>query len=75
MATTIGDITRLLNEAGDGHETAAEELWSIAQAEIRSQAQHLVARERVGDDLQPSMLVNEVWIRMNQGKPAGFAES
>ena len=72
MATTVGDITRLLNEAGDGHETAAEELWSIAQAEIRNQAQRLVARERAGDDLQPSMLVNEVWIRMHQGKPAVF---
>ncbi|MCH2152864.1 MAG: ECF-type sigma factor [Phycisphaerales bacterium] len=73
MDTTIGDITRLLNEAGDGHETAAEELWSIAQAEIRNQAQRLVARERAGDDLQPTMLVNEVWIRMNQGKSPAFA--
>ncbi|MEE2908636.1 MAG: ECF-type sigma factor [Planctomycetota bacterium] len=70
MTTDIGDITRLLNAASGGEDNAAEQLWSIAQQEIRGQAEMLVARERARTDLQPTMLINEAWLRLHGGTSA-----
>jgi len=68
MSQDSGEITRLLNDASDGNQEAATELWRIAQQEIRGQAEMLVAREQARTDLQPTMLINEAWIRIHGGK-------
>lgn len=70
MTTNSGEITRLLNDASDGKENAVSELWAIAQQEIRGQAEMLVARESARTDLQPTMLINEAWIRIHGGDNA-----
>ena len=67
MSTSSGDITRLLNDASDGDQNAASQLWVIAQQEIRGQAEMLVAQESAKTDLQPTMLINEAWIRLHGG--------
>ena len=74
MGTDIGEITQMLNDAADGDAAAAQNLWVIAQAEIRGQAEMLVARERASDDIQPTLLVNEAWLKIhgNASAPPQF---
>ncbi|MCH2152860.1 MAG: ECF-type sigma factor [Phycisphaerales bacterium] len=67
MATNAGEVTKLLDEAADGNSIAAESLWQIAQQEIRGQAEMLVAREKQGAELQPTMLINEAWLKIHGG--------
>ncbi len=57
-------ITRLLDAAGSGDSGAASALWSEVNQELRSMATGLLARERPGATLQPTMVVNEVFLRM-----------
>ena len=61
-------ITRLLDAAGSGDSGAATALWSEVNQELRSMATGLLARERPGATLQPTMVVNEVFLRMWAGK-------
>jgi RNA polymerase sigma factor (TIGR02999 family) len=61
-------ITRLLDAAGSGDSGAASALWSEVNQELRSMATGLLARERPGATLQPTMVVNEVFLRMWAGK-------
>ena len=41
------------------------DLWTAAQAEIRSMAGALVARENPSVNLQPTLVMNEAFIRLN----------
>jgi len=61
-------ITRLLDAAGSGDSEAASALWSEVNQELRSMATGLLARERPGATLQPTMVVNEVFLRMWAGR-------
>jgi RNA polymerase sigma factor (TIGR02999 family) len=61
-------VTRLLDAAGSGDSCAASALWSEVNQELRSMATGLLARERPGATLQPTMVVNEVFLRMWAGK-------
>jgi RNA polymerase sigma factor (TIGR02999 family) len=61
-------ITHLLDAAGSGDSMAASALWSEVNQELRSMATGLLARERPGATLQPTMVVNEVFLRMWAGK-------
>ena len=61
-------ITHLLDAAGSGDSGAASALWSEVNQELRSMATGLLARERPGATLQPTMVVNEVFLRMWAGK-------
>jgi RNA polymerase sigma factor (TIGR02999 family) len=61
-------ITHLLDAAGSGDSMAASALWSEVNQELRSMATGLLARERPGVTLQPTMVVNEVFLRMWAGK-------
>ncbi|MCP4759192.1 MAG: RNA polymerase subunit sigma [Planctomycetes bacterium] len=61
-------VTRLLDAAGSGDSGAASALWSEVNQELRSMATGLLARERPGATLQPTMVVNEVFLRMWAGK-------
>ena len=61
-------VTRLLDAAGSGDSGAASALWSEVNQELRSMATGLLARERPGATLQPTMVVNEVFLRMWAGR-------
>lgn len=58
------DITNLLDrlESGDGH--AAVELFPLVYDELRRLAKWKLADEKAGNTLQPTALVNEVYLRL-----------
>ena len=58
------DITRLLQAAGSGSPEANEELVRTLYAELRRLAGSFLAGERQGHTLQPTALVNEVYLRL-----------
>ena len=60
------NITLLLNQAHDGHDNALRSVWEGLQIEIRSMARSLMARESNAPTLQPTVLVNEAWLRMHK---------
>lgn len=58
------EVTRILERARDGEETAVEALWSIVYQELRRLAEAQLTRERSGHTLQPTALVNEAFLRL-----------
>lgn len=62
MAT--GDVTRLLAAAGDGDRAAFNRLYAAVYAELRRMAASRMRRERRAVTLQPTVLVNEAWMRL-----------
>jgi len=70
------EITMLLNAAHDGSESAVCDLWTAVQHEVRAMARVLVARESPSANLQPTLVMNEVFLRMNaNAEPAQRWES
>jgi RNA polymerase sigma factor (TIGR02999 family) len=63
-----GDVTRLIEAAGTGDRAAFEALYRAVYAELRRMAQANMRRESAGHTLQPTALVNEVYLRL---APAG----
>lgn len=66
-------VTRLLNSWSKGDASALEELSPIVYAELRRLAQRNLARERDGHLLQPSALVNEMFVRLIGSAPVEWA--
>ena len=62
------DVTRLLEAAGTGDRAAFEALYRAVYEELRRMAQASMRRENAGHTLQPTALVNEVYLRL---APAG----
>lgn len=62
MAT--GDVTRLLAAAGEGDRAAFDRLYSAVYTELRRMAATRMRRERRAVTLQPTVLVNEAWLRL-----------
>lgn len=58
------DISRLLQEARDGNETARDLLYSELHAQLRDQARGLLANEQVDHTLQATALVNEACVKL-----------
>ena len=58
------DITRLLRAWQHGDEAALEQLATLVEAELRSRAQRYLRRERPEHTLQPTALINEVYLRL-----------
>jgi RNA polymerase sigma factor (TIGR02999 family) len=67
-------ITGLLAEWHGGDEDAFRELLPIVFHELRKLARHHLARESPGHTLQPTALVNEVYLKM-VGSRAGLLEN
>jgi RNA polymerase sigma factor (TIGR02999 family) len=63
-----GQITGLLRAWSDGDETALEQLMPLVEAELRRLAQAYMRRERQGHTLQTTALVNEVFMRLVDGR-------
>lgn len=57
-------ITRLLNRAVEGDHEAAAAAWALVHAEVHRIATSLVAGESATPTLQPSVLVNEAYLRL-----------
>src|SRR5215472_13058968 len=57
-------ITRLLRAWSGGDEDAMASLMPLVYEELRRRARYQIARERPGITLQPTALVNEVYLRM-----------
>lgn len=57
-------MTTLLLAWGDGDESALEQLVPLVHRELRRLAQRALAGERANHTLQPTALVNEVYLRL-----------
>lgn len=57
-------VTRLLDAVGGGSHDAASELMVLVYEELRGVAAHRLARQGREGTLQPTALVNEVWLRL-----------
>jgi RNA polymerase sigma factor (TIGR02999 family) len=57
-------ITELLALWGDGRRDALDDLVPVVYSELRRLARAQLARERFGHTLQPTALVNEVYLRL-----------
>lgn len=58
------DVTYLLDRIEAGDQKAAAELFPLVYDELRRLAQWKLADEKPGNTLQPTALVNEVYVRM-----------
>ncbi len=67
MATgSDGGITQLLNRWSNGEEKARDELMSLVYDELRRLAGTYLKRERGGHTLQPTALVNELFLKISE---------
>lgn len=64
-------VTLLLAAANEGDTHAASQLWEGVYAEIRQMAEIALSRERRSSGLQPTLVVNEVFMRVwpTDGEP------
>lgn len=60
----VPDITLILNRAGKGDSTAAEELLPLIYDELRKLASAKMSRESREYTLQATALVHEAWLRL-----------
>ncbi len=64
MTTFHGDITHYLCEASSGDSVAIARLWSEVQEDVHDMAVNICRKEFTGNTIQPTLLVNEVWMRL-----------
>jgi RNA polymerase sigma factor (TIGR02999 family) len=57
-------VTELLLAWGEGDRSALNQMIPLVHAELRHIAARYMARERLGHTLQPTALVNEVYLRL-----------
>ena len=58
------EITLLLGRAADGDDDAKKMTWEYFQSDIRRLAERLVTRESRNTDLQPTLVIHEIWLRL-----------
>lgn len=68
MSQSTGDITRLLAEWRQGSSDAENQLFELVTPDLRRLARYLMKGERSGHSLQPTELVNQVYIRLVAAK-------
>jgi len=61
-------VTELLRAWSDGDDDALERLMPVVEAELRRLARGYMARERCEHTLQPTALVNEVFLRLTDAR-------
>ena len=69
----MSDITHILQAIEAGDPGAAERLWPVVYAELRTLAAAQVARERPGQTLDPTALVHEAYLRLVGGQTREWA--
>lgn len=60
----MSDVTRMLQAASRGEKSAADRLLPLVYDELRKLAATKMAREHLGQTLQPTALVHEAWLRL-----------
>lgn len=70
----MADLDPILRAANAGDEQAAAALITLLYDELRELARREMARERGNHTLQPTALVNEVYLRLTGGKELAFAD-
>jgi len=60
----MSNITLILESIGRGESRTTEELFPLVYEELRRLAAARMAREAAGHTLQPTALVNEVWLQL-----------
>ena len=65
-----GEVTRLLKAWCQGDASALEQLAPVVEAELRRIARQRLNREEPGHTLQPTALINEVYLRLIEWKTA-----
>jgi RNA polymerase sigma-70 factor, ECF subfamily len=63
-AVTTGEVTELLQQIRAGNSGAADKLIPLVLQELRTLARLQLRSERPGHTLQPTALVNEVYLRL-----------
>lgn len=63
-----GDVTRILNAAGNGDWQASEELIPLLYGELRRLAQWRLGQESAPNTLQATALVHEAYLRLSPGE-------
>jgi RNA polymerase sigma factor (TIGR02999 family) len=66
------EVTELLRAWGAGDEEASEELARLVYEELRRQARRVLRREGQGHTLQPTALVHEAWLRIDDQHEASW---
>ena len=69
---TPSEITRILQDWNDGKEDAKERLLPFVYDELKRQARLLMSKERPGHTLQPTALVHEAFLRLNEQTGMGW---
>ncbi len=64
MSTPTSDVTQLLHDWSQGDTSALEKLIPLVFEDLRQIARRLFQRETDGHTLQPTALVNEVYLRL-----------
>ena len=59
-----GEVTRLLQEWSAGNPEALATLMPLVYSELKKRARYALRRERPGHTLEPTALVNEVYLRL-----------
>ena len=65
-------ITELLENYSNGNSQKVEELFAEVFGELRNLAHRYMSKERKDHTLQPTALVNEVFVRMSEGAEINF---
>jgi RNA polymerase sigma factor (TIGR02999 family) len=67
-AASGAELTSILDRIRSGDSRAQEELWPLVLDELRRMAMTHLRRERTDHTLQPTALVNEVFLKMTGGQ-------
>lgn len=65
MGESSTEVTRLLHDWSDGDQQALAKLMPLVCEDLRSMARRYMRREDAGHTLQPTALVNEVYLRLH----------
>jgi RNA polymerase sigma factor (TIGR02999 family) len=68
MPPEMGDITRLLHEWRAGSREAENQLFELVLPNLRGLAHYLMKGERKDHSLQPTELVNQIYVRLVAAK-------
>jgi RNA polymerase sigma factor (TIGR02999 family) len=60
----VGEVTTLLREIQGGNKAAKDELFVLVLDELHRLAETFMRRERLDHTLQPTALVNEIYLRL-----------
>jgi RNA polymerase sigma factor (TIGR02999 family) len=60
----VSEVSRILSSIHQGDPSAASQLLPLVYDELRKLAAHQLAREKIGQTLQPTALVHEAYMRL-----------